>query len=222
MTAAGDLRVAVAGEALVLMPERALFWEREEALIVADVHLGKAASFRASAIPMPGGTTTEALARLSSALARSGARRLVLLGDFFHAKSGRADRTLSTIASWRERHSSLEILLVRGNHDRGAGDPPAEWRFDCCDEPCFESPFAFRHHPGEEPGGYALAGHLHPAVNLEGAGRQSERLPCFFFGPRAGLLPAFGAFTGTARVRPGRGDRVYVVAGDEVVPVSVR
>jgi DNA ligase-associated metallophosphoesterase len=213
------MNVELQGESLTLLPERALLWERTSTLIVADIHLGKAASFRAAGIPLPGGTTTETLSRLTAALEGSGPRRLLLLGDFFHAKSGRASRTLAAISSWRDRHADLEIVLVRGNHDRSAGDPPAEWGFACCDEPCFEPPFAFRHHPAEEAGGYVLAGHIHPAVTLAGPARQREKLPCFLFGDRIGLLPAFGDFTGGASVRPRRGDRVYAVAGDEVVPI---
>jgi DNA ligase-associated metallophosphoesterase len=216
--------IELAGESVVLLAERALLWERAATLIVADVHLGKAAAFRAAAIPIPGGTTTAALGRLTTALAGTGARRLLLLGDFFHARSGRAARTLAAIAEWRERHADLEILLVRGNHDRGAGDPPAEWRFDCRDEPWSEPPFAFRHHPAdpaEDSSGYVLAGHIHPAVSLSGPGRQRERLPCFLFGERVGILPAFGDFTGGAAVRPRPGDRVFAVAGDEVVPIAV-
>jgi DNA ligase-associated metallophosphoesterase len=214
------IRIDLQGESLVLLPERALLWERTGTLVVADAHLGKAASFRAAAIPMPGGTTTEALDRLTAALDRTGARRLLLLGDFFHARSGRAVRTLAAIAGWRERHGGLEIVLVRGNHDRGAGDPPGEWRFDCHDEPWIEPPFAFRHHPDREDSGYVLAGHIHPAVSLAGPARQREKLPCFLFGERVGLLPAFGGFTGGATVRPRREDRVYAVAGEEVVPIA--
>lgn len=213
------IRVDLQGETLLLLPERALLWERTATLIVADAHLGKAASFRAAALPMPGGTTTGTLSRLSAALARTGARRLLLLGDFFHARSGRAGRTLAAIAEWRERHADLEIVLVRGNHDRGAGDPPREWEFACHDEPWMEPPFAFRHHPAEEAAGYVLAGHVHPAVSLSGPGRQRERLPCFLFGERTGILPAFGDFTGGASVRPRPGDRLFGVAGDEVVPI---
>ena len=212
-------RIEVAGEPLVLLPEKAVFQERTGTLLVADAHLGKAAAFRSAAIPLPGGTTTEALLRLSAALERTGARRLLLLGDFFHAKSGRASRTLAAIADWRDRHADLPIVLVRGNHDRGSGDPPAEWRFTCCDEPLVEPPFAFRHHPAEEAGSYVLAGHIHPAVSLLGFGGQREKLPCFLFGARVALLPAFGGFTGGASVRPRRGDRVYVIAEDEVVSI---
>ena len=217
----GDLRIDLQDESVVLLPERALFWERKEALIVADVHLGKAAAFRAAALPLPGGTTTEALLRLGAALKRTGARRLLFLGDLLHARAGRAARTLAAIAAWREDHSDLDILLVRGNHDRGAGDPPDDWRIRCVDEPWREGPFAFRHHPEDDSEGYVLAGHIHPAVHLLGAGRQSETLPAFLFGKSCALLPAFGGFTGGARVRPRRGDRVYVLAAGEVIEVGV-
>ncbi len=214
------IRVDLQGESLLLLPERALLWERAGTLVVADAHLGKAAAFRAAGLPLPGGTTTATLTRLSAALCRTGAGRLLLLGDFFHARAGRAARTLAAIAGWRERHADLEVVLVRGNHDRGAGDPPSEWGFDCHDEPWIEPPFAFRHHPEEENSRYVLAGHIHPAVSLSGAGGQREKLSCFLFGERIGLLPAFGDFTGGATVRPRLGDRVFVVAGEEVVPIA--
>jgi DNA ligase-associated metallophosphoesterase len=201
-------RVDLQGEAMTLLAERALLWERTATLIVADTHFGKAATFRAAAIPLPGGTTSETLSRLSRALGHTKTRRLLVLGDFFHARSGRAPGTLAAIADWRERHADLEIVLVRGNHDRGAGDPPREWRFDCHDEPWIEAPFAFRHHPCEEASGYVLAGHIHPAISITGLGRQRERLPCFLFGARIGLLPAFSDFTGGAAVRPQPGDRI--------------
>ncbi|MGB3619143.1 MAG: phosphoesterase, partial [Catalinimonas sp.] len=66
--------------------------------------------------------------------------------------------------------------------------------------------------------GYALAGHLHPAVRLNGGGA-SLRLPCYWFGAQQGLLPAFGAFTGTATVRPRAGDGVFVIAEEQVMQV---
>ena len=49
----------VAGERLVLLPEKAAFWPRTRALFVADFHLGKAATFRSAGIPLPPGTTGE-------------------------------------------------------------------------------------------------------------------------------------------------------------------
>lgn len=214
-----DAPVDVAGERLLLLAERAVWWERAGTLIVADLHWGKAATFRASGIPIPAGTTSADLTRLTGALARTAARRLVILGDLFHARAGRVPRTLDAIGEWRAAHPSLEVLLVRGNHDRQAGDPPATLGFGVVNGPHHLAPFVLRHEPGPSPDGYVLAGHLHPGVTLHGAGRQSVRLPCFAFGRHAALLPAFSEFTGTADREPRDGDRVYIIAGDEVIRV---
>jgi DNA ligase-associated metallophosphoesterase len=214
---ARDAHVEVAGERLVLLAERALWWPARGALVVADLHLGKAATFRAAGIPIPRGSTAADLARLDGALERTGAESLVVLGDLFHARVGReAPGTLALIGGWRVRRPSLDVLLVRGNHDVGAGDPPTELGFRCVDEPWEAPPFHLRHHP--EPGhAYVLAGHVHPAVHLAGHGGLRERLPAFVFGERVGLLPAFGSFTGGGTVEPEPDARIYVVADDEVL-----
>ncbi|MDX1667527.1 MAG: hypothetical protein R3350_09870, partial [Saprospiraceae bacterium] len=83
-----------------------------------------------------------------------------------------------------------------------------------------EAPFLFSHHPqeGVETGWYNLAGHVHPSVFLRGAGRQRLKLPCFYFGEDKGILPAFGYFTGSAVLHPGKKDRIYVIANDSVIP----
>ncbi|MEO7911350.1 MAG: ligase-associated DNA damage response endonuclease PdeM [Roseiflexaceae bacterium] len=214
-----DISTTVAGEPLALLPERALYWPRREMLIVADLHWGKAATFRAAGIPIPAGGTGNDLARLDQALRRTAARRLMLLGDLLHARAGRAETLLAQIAAWRARWPALEITLVRGNHDRGAGDPPPDWGFTCVNEPYAAAPFVFCHHPHESPDGYVLAGHVHPAVHLRAAGRQQLRLACFWFGPRIGVLPAFGSFTGSAVVSPAADDRVFALPGDQVIAV---
>ena len=209
----------VAGERLVLLPQRAVWWPASRALFVADFHLGKAASFRRAGIPMPEGTTAENLERLDLALAGRDVEHLVILGDFLHSREARAERTLDRFAAWRTARAGLSITLVRGNHDDRAGDPPPAWNLRCVDPGVALGPFALVHEPAPVAGGYALAGHLHPAVRLSGRGEPSLRLPCYWFGKRVGVLPSFGAFTGSALVRPRAGDQVFVVAGDEVVPV---
>jgi DNA ligase-associated metallophosphoesterase len=210
---------AVAGEKLVLLPERAAYWPARKSLFVADFHLGKAASFRRAGIPLPPGTTSEHVDRLGRAIDKTGATRVVFLGDFLHAKESRAENTLARFARWRAEREDLEITIVRGNHDRKAGDPPPEWGARCIDAGERVGPFILNHEPGASRGGYALAGHIHPAVRLSSEG-ESLRLPCFWFGANHGVLPAFGAFTGSAEVRPRRGDLVFVIAEDEVLEVS--
>jgi len=213
---------SVAGEELQLLPERAAFWTRERTLLVADPHFGKAAAFRAGGVPVPRGTTTENLRRLDAALRRTAARRIVFLVDFLHAREGRAPETLRVLNQWRATRANIDMLLVRGNHDARAGDPPTELAIRCETGPITESPFVFAHHPTTSSDGYVLCGHIHPGVRLHGAGRQFEHLPCFWFGPETAVLPAFGEFTGLAGVDVREGDRVWVVAGDEVIDVTTR
>ena len=210
----------VHGERLQLLPERAVWWPGGGVLFVADFHLGKAASFRRAGIPVPEATTDESLERLGRALDRSAASKLVILGDFLHSRDGRALQTFARFRQWRRLRASLAMTLVRGNHDDRAGDPPSEWGIECVDPGTGLGPFALVHEPAPVRGGYALGGHIHPAVRLTEAGRQSLRLPCFWFGPRVGVLPAFGAFTGSAVVRPKRGDQVFVIAEGEVLGLS--
>jgi DNA ligase-associated metallophosphoesterase len=210
----------VSGERLVLLSERAAWWPAARTLFVADFHLGKAAAFRSAGIPMPAGTTAENLARLERALSGRPVASLVILGDFLHSAGARAERTLARFAEWRASRPELAVTLVRGNHDDRAGDPPAHWNMRCIDPGERMGPFAIVHEPAPVAGAYALAGHIHPAVRLSEPGGQSLRLPCFWFGPRVGVLPSFGAFTGSALVRPRQGDQVFVIAEDEVVRVA--
>jgi DNA ligase-associated metallophosphoesterase len=211
------LQTQVAGEALRLLAQRAAFLPRHGLLLVADLHLGKAQSFRRLGVPVPQGTTEESLARLDACLAATGARGIVFLGDLIHSARARTPATWAAVARWRERHPALELTLVRGNHDRHAGDPPPEWRVRCVDEPWRLGPLALAHHPQPLAGAYVLAGHLHPAVWLGGRAHDRLRLPCFHFGAAVGVLPAFGAFTGAHALRRAPGDRVFVVHDEGVV-----
>jgi uncharacterized protein len=210
----------VAGENLLLLAERAAFWPARKTLFVADFHLGKAASFRRAGIALPSGTTAENVERLGRAIDKSGATRVVFLGDFLHSASGRTQSTLNGFATWRESRGAVELTLVRGNHDKKAGDPPEAFRMRCIEAGESLGPFVLNHEPGASRGGYALAGHIHPAVRLSASGEKSLRLPCFWFGARFGVLPAFGAFTGNAEVLPRRGDQVFVIAEHEVLQVA--
>jgi uncharacterized protein len=189
-------------------------------LIVADVHWGKAAAFRAHGVPVPHGTTRTGLDRLSTLLARTGAEQLLVLGDLIHARAGMQPDVIEALDSWRGARRELAITLVRGNHDYRAGDPPASLGISCVDAPLHVGPFALHHHPTDDPSGYVLAGHVHPVVQVRGRGRQRVTLPCFAFGTTGGLLPAFGEFTGGAIIEQRDYARTFVIADDTVLPLE--
>lgn len=206
---------ALCGERVVLRAERALFWPRESTLFVADVHLGKAAAFRAGGVPLPRGSTQSDLARLARLIGDLHARKVVVLGDFLHAKAGRVPALDVAFKTWRATHAAVDITLVRGNHDSRAGDPPADWDVRVVTEPHALPPFLACHVPATPPTGYALCGHLHPGIVLTGIA-DASRLPCFVLGLRRAILPAFGSFTGLAIVKAAPGERIVVVAGRKV------
>ena len=211
-----EKELQVGGARLRLLPQRAAFLPAQRCLLVADVHVGKAVSFRRLGVPVPEATTTETLQRLSQAVRETGAEQIVFLGDLLHSVRWRSAATAAAVAQWRAEHTELALTLVRGNHDRHAGDPPPEWRVRCVDGPLLWDGLALSHHPEPHGEAYVLAGHVHPAAVVSGRGGDRLRLPCFHFGPRVGVLPAFGAFTGMHVMPRGVGDRVYVIGGDTV------
>ena len=169
-----------------LLASGALYLPDTTTLLVADAHFGKAVSFRLRGVPVPQGTTTETLQRLTDALEQTKATRLIFLGDFLHSAEAHAAPTQRALQHWREQHTHLDITLVRGNHDDRAGDPPHRLGINVVDEPLLMPgslvPLALCHYPQTVLGAYVLAGHAHPCVTLKGAGRDRLRLPCFLLG----------------------------------------
>ncbi|HWK84323.1 MAG TPA: ligase-associated DNA damage response endonuclease PdeM [Caldimonas sp.] len=208
--------ILAGGQPLTLLAEKAAYLAASRTVLVADAHIGKAVSFRALGVPVPRGTTSETLAALSALVERTGARRVVVLGDFLHSARAHAPATLGALGRWRRAQQQLEVVVVRGNHDDRAGDPPASLDIDVVDEPFMLGGLALSHHPRPVAGAYVLAGHLHPCVHLGGRAGDHLRLPCFWFGDEVGVLPAFGAFTGMHPIRPQGSDRVYAIAEQSV------
>ncbi|HEY2189662.1 MAG TPA: ligase-associated DNA damage response endonuclease PdeM [Caldimonas sp.] len=214
--------IAAAGRPLTLLPEKAAFLAASRTLLVADAHIGKAVTFRALGVPVPRGTTTETLDALSLLIASWRARRIVFLGDFLHSAHAQAPATLGALARWRRAHVALDLVLVRGNHDNRAGDPPPSLGIRVVDEPFELDGFALCHHPRPRRGSYVLAGHLHPCVGIGGRAFDHLRLPCFWLGDEVGVLPAFGAFTGMHPIRAGASDRVFPIADGAVAALPGR
>jgi DNA ligase-associated metallophosphoesterase len=211
----GSVAVELGGEQLILLPQKAAFWPRERMLIIADIHFGKAAAFRSWGIPVPRGTTSENLHALDDLVNLTGAEHVLFLGDFLHARAAHAAGTQAAMLAWRQRRCELILTLVRGNHDKHAGDPAERLGIDLVDEPYTVGPLSFCHHPDVDAPGYVLAGHVHPVYVL--ATRfDALRLPCFVAGPRRMILPSFGSFTGGHALRPEHDERIWVSSGEAV------
>lgn len=212
--------VRLEGEELWLLADKAVYWPARQCLMIADAHFGKASAYRSLGQPVPQGTTTENLQRLDRLLSALPCAQVIFLGDFLHGPGSHASGTLGALRSWRALNPDLSMTLIRGNHDKRAGDPPEDLRIDVVTEPLLMGPFALQHEPDAHPSHHVLAGHVHPVYRLRGKGRQSLRLPCFVIGDRVSLLPAFGAFTGGHRVEQDNDRRIYVIGDHDVWPVG--
>lgn len=194
-------------ETLRLMPERSVFWPRASTLFIADVHLGLADA----------AATESDLARLSAALKRTGAEKLIILGDLVQAVTRRRAEAYAQFSAWRVALPDLPIYLIRGNHERAVDALPAEWKLSIADGPTHGPYFVLTHEPYTPRKGYALAGHMHPCYSPTDSPELS--LPCFRFMDQCAHLPAFGTRVRPKFFTPAPTERLFVVRDDSVSQV---
>jgi DNA ligase-associated metallophosphoesterase len=178
-----------AGEELCFVDGRALYWPREKALLVADLHLEKASFLARFGQMLPPYDSRETLERVAGAIRTTGARRVFCLGDSFHDGDG-ALRIEGHAAGMLDALArATDWVWIAGNHDRGrvpAGTAAAELDV---------AGLMLRHEalPGETRP--ELSGHYHPKLRIAVRGRAISR-PCAVASERKLILPAFGALTG--------------------------
>jgi uncharacterized protein len=222
---ASDLELQLHGEALVLTTARAIYWRRTQTLLVADLHLGKAHTLRASGIAVPSGDTQADFAGLQALIQRFAAQRLLVLGDLVHSPVAGNEPWLLQWHAFTAtcKQMGCAIAVVRGNHDRRIEALGSELSW--IPEHLHEPPFVFCHDlaalaPSAQQLGYAMAGHVHPVLRYR-LPTGTLRLPVYHFARAGGLLPAFGAGTGGFEIHPQLGDQSYAIA-DRVLRVRAQ
>lgn len=211
----------IQGNTFWVSPERCLYWEEQNTLILADLHLGKTGHFRAAGIPVPTTIGTADLQRLIAQLFFFKADRVIIVGDFTHSST---NKELSLFKKWRNDFPAFRFDLVRGNHDVLPDHWYHETKIHLHKRELRLNGFCFRHEfASEDPlresldHSFVFSGHVHPGIRLRGTGKQALRLPCFYFTQNHCILPAFSKFTGTYKVEPKTGDVVYAVTGTELI-----
>ncbi len=216
--ACADLALVTAGGRVRLMHERAVFLEHLNVIVAADLHLGKGETMRVHGVGVPRGELDATLARLGSAVRRSGASRVIVVGDLLHAGVGLTDSMITHVGSFLSGLGA-RLQVVVGNHDRAIGRVAQAWGLEVLGETWSEGGFRFIHAPDEQQDAFTWCGHLHPAVVLKRGG-DGAKLACFWLRRRHGVLPAMGRLTAGGAIRPSRGDGVYAVAGGEIVTLA--
>jgi DNA ligase-associated metallophosphoesterase len=209
------METEIRGHTFKLLPQRAIHWKHHSIVLLADLHLGKINHFRKSGIPVPTKANDHNLEILIDLLQQTKPSRVICVGDLFHSHYNPEWETFGEVVK-HFRHISFELVI--GNHDI-MSELQYQRKGIRVHDRLEVDDFIFTHHPLEDvpENAYNIAGHIHPAVHLVGKGKQAMTLPCFYFGERQGILPAFGMFTGLAAIRPKLNDRIFVIANDQIL-----
>ncbi len=212
------MEIRILDEVVDLLWQKALFWRRQKLLILADLHLGKVNHFRKAGIPVPLKANQKNQELLISLIMEVKPDRVVFLGDLFHSHYNSEWETVKQLV---DHFRFISFELVRGNHDILNNERYRLTGLKLHEEKLDVNPFIFTHEPVPQVPAdrYTLSGHIHPGIQLIGKGKQAVVLPCFCFSDQQGYLPAFGAFTGMARIHPKKTDRIYAVANDRIMKV---
>jgi DNA ligase-associated metallophosphoesterase len=199
-----------------LLPQKALYWQEEKALIVADLHIGKVNHFRRSGLAVPEAANTRNYENLIACIAFCKPEKVIFAGDLFHSAYNQAWEEVGQLL---QNFKSISFYLTVGNHDVMSHHQYQRFGIQLLNEYASRG-ISVSHHPTDtKREAYALAGHIHPGFKLSGRGKQALTLPCFYFGEESGLLPAFGTFTGLCRIEPKNNDQLYIVADQSILKV---
>lgn len=209
-----------AGEPIWLHPDRAAYLPHENALLIADVHLGKEHTFGRHGLPIPAGPSQSDIRRIAQLVKHSAAEKLLILGDLVHAKPSPGESWIASLQSFMDDHSELRVEVVAGNHDKHGGQDFVDARVIWHDTPLVLTPFVLKHEPEKDTRGHTLCGHIHPCYRLYGSRRESIRCPVFWFGDNVTVLPSFGEFTGGHTVKPDKNDRLFLASSKGIVPLQ--
>lgn len=214
----GGVEIQLQQQTLLLLPQKAIYWQQEKALIVADVHLGKVGHFRKAGIAVPRDMEQDDLAILSDLVHEHRPEKIIFLGDLFHSDM---NNDWEWFAMWRRHFPKLRVILIKGNHDIIHDKHYLELDVELHQQ-LMVGPFLMLHHPLsgdklERADGYVFCGHIHPGVSLAGKARQHITLPCFAFGEKQVVLPSFGKFTGKVAMDHSQSKHIYGVLKDKVI-----
>lgn len=192
-----------------------LFWKETATLLISDVHLGKVSHFRKFGAAVPQNAVAKNFDLLTEVCTLFSPKTICFMGDLFHST---LNKEWFLFENWVKTFTA-KIILVAGNHDIISPIKYEQLQIDVVEELILQG-FLLTHHPEKREGLFNFSGHIHPAVRLRGAGRQSLRLSCFYKSEDQMILPAFGEFTGTHVIEAKPNTEIYAIANNEVFLVQ--
>jgi DNA ligase-associated metallophosphoesterase len=127
---------------LLLSPERCIYWENKQTLLLSDMHIGKSAHFRKAGIAIPQQVFQEDLHRFFQQVHVFSPKQIIVTGDFFHSF---ANQEHGWFAKWRTVLDNVKIILVRGNHEILTNSAYVDLGIEIVEKELQHGPFRFSH-----------------------------------------------------------------------------
>ncbi|UKB86187.1 ligase-associated DNA damage response endonuclease PdeM [Chryseobacterium sp. MEBOG06] len=185
-------KITVQKETFILTNQRAAFLEKEKALVLSDLHIGKTAHFRKNGIALANHIMKSDLERLSALIEYFHPDKFIVVGDLLHAGD---NSDVDEFCRWRNQYPEIEFYLIEGNHDRISKSLEKKLCLNLRTASLEMDKFTFIHDFEKTKSEFQITGHIHPGIVLNSA-VSKIRLPCFALTDHQLLLPAFSEFTG--------------------------
>ena len=198
-----------------IFPGGSALVKEENALIVADMHLGCESSLEYQGISLPRVQSREIQKYLKIMIDAIEPSKVIVAGDLKHNFS----RNLNQ--EWQDVYRFVKLLrgrvpleVIKGNHDNYLGSILREYRIPMKSEITCAGIRIVHGHAGSLSGGSTIMGHLHPSIRLRDSTGASLKSPCFLFdkGRHVLVLPALSLVaSGT--------DVISQVSSDDLSPL---
>ncbi len=195
-----------------LSPQRCLYWEEANAVVVGGFQLGRFPVLPAHP------ARQSSLDRLQEQVLRFKAQRVILIGGFPLPEN---NQYLEEFIQWRTRFGSLKLdcVLSRSNpvaeslllslgaqiHPGLLDEGPFCWVASRISEDKWRQ---------QNNGTFMISGYRDPGYKKYDTPRSLPGAPAFYFTPSFGMLPAFSRPIGEDIVKPGKDELVWVT--DEI------
>lgn len=184
--------ISIQEEIFTLTNQRALFWEKQKALIFSDLHVGKTAHFRKNGIALANHIMKNDLERLSILIENFQPEKFIIVGDLLHAGN---NSDVDDFCTWKNQYLDIKFILVEGNHDKISKTLEKKLCLDSRSNSLEIGDIAFVHDFDRSNPKFQITGHIHPGYVINSPVKKIK-LPCFAQTSKQLLLPAFSEFTG--------------------------
>ncbi len=209
------MQVTLHNNTFTFNADKTCFWHNANALIISDVHLGKASHLQKNGLALPRYYAISDILLLDSIFSRTTADTIFFLGDLFHSELNNEWIMLTDLLN---KHNRKHFNLLIGNHDILDTKIYTNAGINVLSTYNFNN-VLLTHEPNNGESELNICGHIHPGFLLQKKGFGALKLPCFYFKPLQLIMPAFGNTTGLFPLVKNKLSKIWIILNDKILEV---